>query len=170
MRRLLLLALGALSALLVGPVAPALAHPGVALDPTLPTDLTYAATDNVEYLGRFPEHTGTAGGVLAPDGEVFLLTDPRGVLRLRRHRPRGADAARVDRRCTRAGPGWRWRRRTPNTNGSILLVDAAPTPYGAAQLQVVDVSDPRRCRSSRRWTSPTTRGSCVSGHRRHAAA
>ena len=77
MRRLFLAALAFAMVMVSAPAASA--HPAIPLDPTLPTDLTYSATDNVEYLGRFPEHAGTAGGTLSPDGEVFFLTDPRGV-------------------------------------------------------------------------------------------
>ena len=72
MRRLAVPAL-LVSAVVLAPAAPALAHPGVPLDPTVPLDFTYSATDNVEYLGRFPEHTGTAGGQLSPDGKTFFI-------------------------------------------------------------------------------------------------
>ena len=64
MRSILLAAVTA--ALVAIAAAPAAAHPGVALEPTLPDDLTYSATDNVEYLGRFPEHTGTADSAGVP--------------------------------------------------------------------------------------------------------
>src|SRR5687767_5937068 len=77
MRSFLLAAVTA--ALVAVAAAPPAAHPSIALDPTLPTDLTYSATDNVDYLGRFPEHTGTAGGQVGPGGDRFYLTDPRGV-------------------------------------------------------------------------------------------
>lgn len=127
--------------LLVAPTAPALAHPGVALDPTLPTDLTHASTDNVEYLGRFPEHAGTAGGILAPDGETFLLTDPRGVFAYDVGDPAAPallDSVAVYQQAT----GVALAQEDPDTNGAILLVDGATTPFGTSQLQVVDVSDP----------------------------
>src|SRR5687768_8832176 len=77
MRRLLLAVVTVV--LVLGMALPAAAHPGIPLEPTAPLDFTYSATDNVEYLGRFPEHTGTAGGQLSPDGKFFYLTDPRGV-------------------------------------------------------------------------------------------
>jgi hypothetical protein len=131
----------AVAAIIALAAAPAAAHPTQALDPTSPTDLTFAATDNVEHHGRFPEHTGTAGGRLSADGSLFYLTDPRGVYVYDVTEPRspqllgsvavfqqqlGAALAQED----------------PDTNGEILLVDGAPTPVGLPQLQVVDVSDP----------------------------
>jgi hypothetical protein len=131
----------AVVAVLALAATPAAAHPTEALDPTSPTDLTFAATDNVEYHGRFPEHTGTAGGRLSADGSLFYLTDPRGVYVYDVTEPRspqllgsvavfqqelGAALAQED----------------PDTNGEILLVDGAPTPVGVAALQVVDISDP----------------------------
>jgi hypothetical protein len=134
-RTALLLALGA-AVLTAGP---ALAHPDGALPPTLPTDLTYAATDNVEYLGRFPEHTGTAGGAVSPDRKRFFLTDPRGV-----HTydisdpasPRLTGSLRVFQTQT----GQALAQEDPETNGRILLVDASTNPVTGAALNVVDVS------------------------------
>jgi hypothetical protein len=153
----------ALTALaVVGPAAPALAHPTVALDPTLPFDVTYSATDNVEYLGRFPEHAGTAGGYPSEDGKLFYLTDPRGV-----HIYDTTDPASP----TLLGSVAVFQQQTgvalaqedPDTNGEILLVDGSPTPVGPAQLQVVDVSDPRspRILSSLPVTDHTW--TCVTG-------
>ena len=135
--------LAVVTALLVAAfAAPASAHPTTALAPTLPTDLSYSATDNVEYLGRFPEHTGTAGGTLSPDGNVFFITDPRGVY---------AYDVTTPSNPTRLGSITLFQQQTgaalaqedPDTNGKILLVDAAATPVGTSQLQVVDVSNPR---------------------------
>ena len=139
MTRLFLAALVAAVVLAIG--SPASAHPGIPLEPTLPTDFTYSATDNVEYLGRFPEHTGNAGGQLSPDGRYFYLTDPRGVYVYDVSTPTAP---------TRVGSitlfqtttGVALAQEDPNSNGEILLVDAASTPVGPAQLQVVDVSDP----------------------------
>ena len=138
-----LLSAGLVCAGLVGiaAAAPAAAHPTEALDPTLPVDATYAATDNIDYLGRFPEHTGTAGGRLSDDGKLFYLTDPRGVYIYDVSKPAlpkllgslalfqqelGAALAQED----------------PDTNGQILLVDGATTPVGTPDLHVVDFSDP----------------------------
>lgn len=117
----------------------ALAHPDVTLAPTLPTDLTYAATDNVEYLGRFPEHTGTAGGILSPDRQRFFLTDPRGVYAYDVSNP-ASPALTGTLRLFQTTTGAALAQEDPDTDGKILLVDAAPTPVGTAVLNVVDVS------------------------------
>lgn len=131
-----------LSLLLVAVLAPsAAAHPTGALDPTLPTDLTFAATDNITHLGRFPEHAGTAGGFPSADGTRFTVTDPRGV-----HVYDTTDPA--DPQLLASLPlyqqqtGAALAQEDPDTDGRILLVDGATTPVGTAQLHVVDVSDP----------------------------
>ena len=160
MRRLLFVAL---TAALVGVMAvPASAHPTVALEATAPTDFSYSATDNVEYLGRFPEHTGTAGGQLSPDGTKFYLTDPRGVYVYDVTDP--ASPKRLGGVALfQTTTGAALAQEDPNSNGKILLVDAATTPVGSAQLQVVDVSDPRNLKvldtvpvTDHTWT-------CISG-------
>ena len=139
MRRLLL---AAMTAVLLGALAvPASAHPTVPLAPTAPTDFSYSSTDNVEYLGRFPEHTGTAGGQLSPDGTKFYLTDPRGVYVYDVTNP--ASPTRLGSVALfQTTTGAALAQEDPNSNGEILLVDAATTPAGSAQLQVVDVSTP----------------------------
>jgi hypothetical protein len=139
MRRSLLAVLTA--ALLLGLASPAMAHPGVDLADVMPTDLTHASTDNVEYLGRFPEHFGTAGGRLSEDGTRFYLTDPRGVYVYDVTTPEtptllGSIA------LYQTETGAALAQEDPDTNGEILLVDAATSPFGTPQLQVVDVSDP----------------------------
>jgi hypothetical protein len=141
MRRTALAA--ALTALaVVGPAAPALAHPAVPLDPTLPFDATYSATDNIEYLGRFPEHAGTAGGYPSEDGTVFYLTDPRGVYTYDTTdpaRPTLLGSVALYQQTT----GVALAQEDPDTNGEILLVDGATTPAAtSSRLHVVDVSDP----------------------------
>jgi hypothetical protein len=142
MRRPAVLALLA-SAAVLAPAAPALAHPGVALDPASPLDVTVSSTDNVEHLGRFPEHAGTAGGAPSADGTTFLLTDPRGV-----HAYDTTDAAKpvlLDSVALyQTTTGAALAQEDPDTDGTILLVDAATTPAAvSSRLQVVDVSDPR---------------------------
>ncbi len=137
----------ALTAALAGavvllPAAPALAHPTVSLDPTLPFDVTYSSTDNVEYLGRFPEHVGTASGRPSEDGALFYLTDPRGV-----YVYDTTDPADPQRRGSVAlyqtTTGAALAQEDVDTNGEILLVDAATTPAAtSSRLQIVDVSDP----------------------------
>ena len=129
-------------ALLLSIAAPASAHPRTTLGPTLPDDLTYSATDNVEYLGRFPEHIGTAGGHPSADGKLFYLTDPRGVYVYDTTDP--ASPTLLDSVAIyQSGLGAALAQEDPDTNGKILLVDGATTPHGTAALQVVDVSDPR---------------------------
>jgi len=118
---------------------PAAAHPGVPLAPTAPTNLTHSSTDNIEYLGRFPEHFGTAGGRL--HGDRYYITDPRGVYVYDVSTPEspkllGSIA------LYQTATGAALAQEEPDTNGEILVVDAAPTPYGTAQMTVVDVSDP----------------------------
>ena len=153
----------ATAALLVAATAvPAAAHPDRALDPTLPVDATYAATDNIDYLGRFPEHAGTAGGRLSDDGKLFYVTDPRGVFIYDVRKPAVPEllgSVAVYQQTT----GVALAQEDPDTNGRILLVDGATTPVGAARLQVVDVSNPRAPKilstvdaSDHTWT-------CVSG-------
>ena len=160
MRRLLLAVLSA--ALLVALAAPASAHPTTALAPTLPTDLTYSATDNVEYLGRFPEHTGTAGGQPSADGKLFYVTDPRGVYVYDTTDP-AAPVLLDSIAIYQAGASAALAQEDPNSNGKILLVDGATTPYGTAALQVVDVSNPKDLKilSSVAVTDHTW--TCVSG-------
>jgi hypothetical protein len=150
------------TAAVLAPAAPALAHPTAPLDPTLPTDLTFASTDNVEYLGRFPEHTGTAGGALSADGKRFFLTDPRGV-----YVYDTTDAASPSLlgslRLFQTTTGVALAQEDPDTNDKILLVDGGPTPAGPTALNVVDVSDPKAMKvlatvpvTDHTWT-------CVSG-------
>jgi hypothetical protein len=139
MRRTVLAAVAAAVVVLLA--APASAHPTIPLTPTTPLDFSYSATDNVEYLGRFPEHTGTAGGQLSPDGTKFYLTDPRGVYVYDVTAPTsprllGSIA------LFQTGTGAALAQEDPNSNGKVLLVDAATTPVGTAQLQIVDVGTP----------------------------
>ena len=140
MRRITLAVLTA--ALLLSLAAPAMAHPGVALDPTLPTDVTFSATDNVTYRGRFPEHAGTAGGLLSEDGKLFYLTDPRGVYVYdvsKPELPKRLGSLALYQQTT----GVALAQEDPDTNGKILLVDGATTPVSTSSaLHVVDVSNP----------------------------
>lgn len=139
MRTLLstMMTLGLLLALAV----PAAAHPTSSLQPTLPDDVTFAATDNVEYLGRFPEHLGTAGGMRL--GDRYYVTDPRGVFV---YDVAGEKAAAPELLGSvtlfQTGTGAALSQEDPNTNGEILVVDGSDNPFTGAQLTVVDVSDP----------------------------
>jgi hypothetical protein len=129
--------------LLLVTAAPASAHPALPVSPTSPLDLTYAATDNVEFLGRFPEHAGTAGG--RPLEDRFYLTDPRGVFVYDTSIPEDPTLL-GSLLLPQSETGVALAQEDPDTDGSILLVDAidplAPTAF--PQLQVVDVSDPTR--------------------------
>lgn len=126
----------AVQAMLAGPVA---AHPDVELAPTLPTDLTHARTDNVDYLGRFPEHTGTAGGALTPDRKTFVVTDPRGVHRYDVTDPTSPRLT-GSLRLFQTGLGAALAQEDPDTDGRILLLDGSDNPATGAALTVVEVS------------------------------
>jgi hypothetical protein len=162
MRRFVLAILAA--AMLVAAAAPAGAHPTHALAPTLPTDLTHAKTNNLEYLGRFPEHTGTAGGHLSADGKTFFVTDPRGVFAYDVTNP--ASPTLLDSvTLYQTGEGAALAQEDPDTDGKIMLVDGTPTmPATANFLHVVDVSNPRdiKIRGSLSGVSDHT-WECISG-------
>ena len=51
----------------------------------------------------------------------------------------------------------------PDTNGEILLVDAAPTPSASSSLQVVDVSDPRNLKVLSTVAVTDHTWTCISG-------
>lgn len=126
------------------------AHPRVALDPTLPTDLTFSATDNVEYLGRFPEHSGTAGARLL--GDRFYLTDPRGVFVYDVSIPESPELL-GSLILPQTFTGVALAQEDPDTDGKILLVDSVDPNMPEigdglvfGSLQVVDVSDPANMR------------------------
>jgi hypothetical protein len=141
MRRFLLAVLTA--AMVLAMAVPALAHPNIELEQVMPLDLTHSSTDNVEYLGRFPEHWGTAGGRLV--GDRYYLTDPRGVYVYDVSTPESPSllgAIGLYQTRANSGLGTALAQEEPDTDGNILLVDGSPTPFGAAALQVVDVSDP----------------------------
>jgi hypothetical protein len=141
MRRFLLAALTA--AMVLAMAVPALAHPNIELEQVMPLDLSHSSTDNVEYLGRFPEHWGTAGGRLV--GDRYYLTDPRGVYVYDVSTPESPSllgAIGLYQTTANSGLGTALAQEEPDTDGNILLVDGSPTPFGTAGLQVVDVSDP----------------------------
>lgn len=131
----------AAAGLLLVTAAPAAAHPALPVAPTSPLDLTYAATDNVEFLGRFPEHAGTAGGRLLDDR--FYLTDPRGVFVYDASEPEDPTLL-GSLLLPQSETGVALAQEDPDTDGHILLVDAIDplAPTLLPQLQVVDVSDP----------------------------
>jgi hypothetical protein len=129
------------AAVAIATATSASAHPAVPLTPTDPLDLTYAATDNVEFLGRFPEHAGTAGGRLV--GDRFHLTDPRGVYVYDVSVPEQPELL-GSLPLLQSETGVALAQEDPDTDGELLLVDAIDpaAPTLEPQLQVVDVSDP----------------------------
>jgi hypothetical protein len=137
--------LAVLTLALLAPAAPALAHPAEPLPAASAADVDYRATDNVEHVARFPQHTGTAGGAPSADGRLFYLTDPRGVHVYDTTTP-AAPRLLGSLPLFQTTTGAALAQEDPDTNGEILLVDAATNPVGPAKLQVVDVSDPTALR------------------------
>jgi len=122
--------------------APALAHEAGPRDADpVPVDATYVASGNVEFVGRFPEHSGSAGGRLL-DGR-FYISDPRGVTIYDVADP-AAPVKLGSVPLFQLGTGAALGQEDPDTNGQILLVDGVDPnlPSASASLQVVDVSDP----------------------------
>ena len=132
--------------------APAAAHPGIELPPTLPTDLSFAATDNVEYLGRVPEHFGTAGGRLDAERDVYFVTDSRTLTAYDVRVPANpvalgtvpmfqtANDSSLGTALAQEDPDFG----TVTVDGEerhVLVVDASPTG-GASLFTVVDITDP----------------------------
>ncbi|HEX2031529.1 MAG TPA: hypothetical protein VHL78_09030 [Actinomycetota bacterium] len=105
------------------------------------------STDNVEWLGAIPIHTGTSGGMLV--GDHYYLTDPRGVFIYDVSDPASPELT-GSLLAVQTGTHAIFAQEEPETNGEILLVngiDAAGATTGEAPpsngwLLVVDVSDP----------------------------
>lgn len=99
------------------------------------------SSGNVEWVDVNPLHTGTAGGVV--HGDRYYVTDPRGVYVYDVAAPEQPEllgfltAAQMGLSAVLA-------QEDPDTNGEILLVDAAnpDEPSASAELLVVDVSEP----------------------------
>jgi hypothetical protein len=138
-------AVGVLVVVVAAVAAPAAAHPRLPVDPAGPLDVSYAATDNVEFLGRFPEHAGTAGGRLV--GDRFYLTDPRGVYVYDVSVPEAPELL-GSLALPQGGTFAALAQEDPDTDGHVLLVDAIDPTSGSpsAGLKVVDVSDPTALR------------------------
>ncbi len=152
-----------------GTAAPAAAHPTGELDPTLPFDATYSATDNVEHLGRFPEHFSTAGGAVLRDRQQFLITDGRGVSAYDTSNP--ASPRLLDSlplyQTTSSGmtAGVALAQEDPSTDGRILLVDGTTNPAASPQgsLHIVDVSDASDLKVLSKVNVSDHTWTCVSG-------
>lgn len=151
-------------ALTVGVVAPATAHPLSEVLPPLTVDLTHEATDNVGFVARFPEHAGSAGGAVTQDGDVFVITDPRGLFTYDISDPRSPEllgTAVVNQ--SGSGTGAALAQEDPPTDGKLVLVDgtsdttaqlaaealagsddptAPNTDYATGGLHIFDISDP----------------------------
>ena len=160
-------------ALTVGAVSPALAHPAVDVVVPLTVSLTHAATDNIAFHARYPEHFGSAGGILTSndsyvddDGEpieFYVVTDGRGVytydnsdptlpvlmdmLELRQAIAGADNSAQED----------------PSTDGKTLLVDGDPTTLGtgSARLHVLSIEDPNNIEILGAWTGSDHTWTCV---------
>ncbi len=165
-RKFLGAALGA--TMLLSTAAPALAHPTIQLDPALPLDVTHWKTDNVEYLGRFPEHASTAGGRLV--GDTFYVTDGKGVFAYDVTTPESPSLLGAL-PLPQHGAGLALAQEDPDTDGEIMILDAnVPGQTGTARFTVVDVSDPANMSvlaqisglSDHTWTcvSATDEGKC----------
>lgn len=148
MKRSVVLALltAGMSVAALGSAAPALAHPILPVEPALPFDPGQRSTDNIEYLARYPQHTGTAGGQPSADGKRFFVTDPRGVYVYDTTNPK-APALLGSIVIAQTSTGVALAQEDPDTNEKILLVDGASTAsLGSTALHIVDVSNPAALR------------------------
>lgn len=103
------------------------------------------SSDNVEWLGAVPIHTGTAGGKLVDD--FYYLTDPRGVYVYDVSEPTAPELVGVL-PALQLGTHVVFAQEEPDTNGEVLLLNAvhadgleAGVPPSNGWLLVVDVSD-----------------------------
>lgn len=138
--------LAATTAALMATATPALAHPTGALQPPVSIDATHTSTDNVSFVARFPEHLGTAGGVLTSNDAVedlYVLTDPRGVFTYDVADPTNPVLLGfVPVVQATSGTGLALAQEDPSTDGRIVLVDGEAPLAGTSGMQVVDITDP----------------------------
>ena len=160
-------------ALTVGMISPALAHPSADITVPLTVSLTHAATDNIAFHARYPEHFGSAGGILTSNDshvdengepiEFYVVTDGRGVftydisdkrlpvlldsLELRQNIAGADNSAQED----------------PSTDGRRLLVDGDPTTLGTGspRLHVLSIEDPTNIEILGAWTGSDHTWECV---------
>jgi hypothetical protein len=94
------------------------------------------SSPNVEWVGMYPEHTGSSGGKLL--GKYYYLTDPRGVFIYDVSEPE-SPALVGELSAHQAGASAVLAQEDPDTNGKILLVNASSG--GSSGLLVIDVRD-----------------------------
>ena len=96
------------------------------------------ASENVEWVGVKPEHTGTAGGKLVD--KYYYLTDPRGLYIYDTSKPEAPELV-GELLAVQIGTGLALAQEDPDTNGKLALVDAT-TPGGTGnKLLIIDVED-----------------------------
>lgn len=141
-------------ALTVGLAVPAAAHPAADVLVPLTVDLTHAATDNIAFHARYPEHFGSAGGIVTSNDsyvdeagdpiEFYVVTDGRGVYTYDISEPTLPvlmDMVEVRQAIAGADNS---AQEDPSTDGRTLLVDGAPDTLGTggSDLQVLSIEDP----------------------------
>lgn len=143
MRRSSTAALAAV-ALTVGLAAPAAAHPRGEVLPPLTVDLTHAASTNVGFVARLPEHAGSAGGALTSNDAVedlYVLTDPRGLFTYDVSDPRSPQLlGQVLINQGGSGTGAALAQEDPPTDGRVVLVDGLSE--AGSGMHIVSIEDP----------------------------
>lgn len=157
-------------ALTVGAVSPALAHPGTEITVPLTVSLTHAATDNVAFHARYPEHFSSAGGILTSndsyvdeDGnpiEFYVVTDGRGVFTYDisdKTLPVLMDMLELRQTPT----GQRSAQEDPSTDGKTLLVDGDTLLGADAGLTILSIEDPTDIQILGSWDGSDHTWTCV---------
>ncbi len=162
-------ALAALT-LTVGLAVPALAHPAAEVEVPLTVSLTHAATDNIAFHARYPEHFSSAGGILTSndsyvddDGtpiEFYVVTDGRGVFTYDitdNKLPVLLDMLHLPQTAT----GQRSAQEDPSTDGRTLLVDGDTLAGASAGLHVLSIEDPTDIQVLGSWNGSDHTWTCV---------